>query len=116
MTDIFNLFLKFFFLFCIFKIISPNPLILNDYYKYSPDAKAILTNAIVEDCEIKAPHIIGNKLRIVYPAGRDHLELFNKYIKPILYDILAKYHKEVDITIIGVEPKLDGVQELYSFD
>lgn len=88
-------------------VISPNPLILNDYYKYSPDAKAILTNAIVEDCEIKAPHIIGNKLRIVYPAGRDHLELFNKYIKPILYDILAKYHKEVDITIIGVEPKLD---------
>ncbi len=92
---------------CAKAIISPSPLILGDYHNYSPDAKTILSNAIVEDCEIKAPHIIGNKLRIVYPAGRDHLELFNKYIKPILYDILAKYHKEVDITIIGVEPKLD---------
>lgn len=92
---------------CAKAIISPNPLILDDYHNYSPDAKTILINAIVKDCEIKAPHIIGNKLRIVYPAGRDHLELFNEYIKPILYDILAKYHKEVDITIIGVEPKLD---------
>lgn len=88
-------------------LISPNPLILKDYYNYSPDAKAIQTNAVVEDCEIKVPHSIGDKLKIVYPAGRDHLELFNKYIMPILNDVLAEYQHEIDITIIGVEPNFD---------
>ena len=94
---------------CAKAIISPNPLILDDYNNYSPKAKVILmNNSIVEDCEVKTPHNIGNRLRIVYPAGRDHLELVNKYIKPILDDVLAEYHKDIDITFIGVKPNFDA--------
>lgn len=86
-------------------LMSPNPLILDDYCEQY-HLRPIQTISFVQPEGIKAPHPVGNKIRVVYPAGRDHLELFNQYIKPFFYDLIRENSDKIEFTFIGLEPQL----------
>ena len=84
-------------------LLSPNPLILDDYCeKYH--LKPILTSAFVQENSIKAVHEIKGKVKIVYPAGKDHVGLFNKYLYPFFDQFIEEYKGKIDVTFVGVEP------------
>lgn len=84
-------------------LLSPNPLILDDYaIRYN--LRPILSNSFVRKCDFKAIHVVKDKIKIVYPAGKDHVELFNKYILPFFDKLIRNYGEIVDITFIGVTP------------
>lgn len=86
-------------------LMSTSPLIHSDYcanYHLRP----LLVNSFVKQDDLKSQHNLGDKIRIVYPAGKDHVGLFNKYIKPFFDEFTIKYSDKVDVTFIGVEPKV----------
>jgi len=89
-------------------LISTSPLILNEYSSYCSNAKLILSNAFVEESELKPMHDIDDIIRIVFPAGADHLPLFNQFIKPIISDIFDQFSGRVDMTFIGIEPDFNN--------
>ena len=86
-------------------LMSTSQLMLDDYCeKYH--LRPLHVNAFVEAETIKGLHHIGNKIRIVYPAGKDHIGLFNKYILPFFDNLISTYSDRIDITFIGVEPNI----------
>lgn len=88
-------------------IISSSPLILEDYSSYCYNAKLLLLNAFVEESDIRSIHNIENPIRIVYPAGKDHLPQFNQFIKPIISDLFNQFSGRIDMTFIGIEPDIN---------
>lgn len=89
-------------------IITPNPLISRDYKKISPHTKHVVIDSYINEEDIKPIPQKSDKVRIVYAAGGDHTELFDKYIKPILKNLHEKYPFQIDLTLIGVHPNLLG--------
>lgn len=87
-------------------LMSPNPLILADYCAKN-GLKPIRTNSFIEEKDLKSLHQVNEKLRVVYPAGRDHLPLFDKYILPFFDSFISRYANKIDVTFIGVQPKVN---------
>ena len=86
-------------------LLSPNQLLLDDYcgeFNLYP----ILSIAFVKETDIKPLHPLLQKIRIVYPAGKDHIIYFNKYIKPFFDRFVSSYANTVDVTFIGIEPNV----------
>lgn len=82
-----------------------NPLLLDDYCELY-NLRPIQYVSVVKENEIKPAHCLIDKLRIVYPAGKDHIEFFNKYINPFFNEIIRLYPDKIDVTFIGVEPNI----------
>ena len=88
-------------------LMSPNILILDDFCgQYN--LRRVLTISFIQDGELKKEHPIGEKIRIVYPAGKDHIELFDRYIQPFFNNFVKKYSDKVDVTFVGIEPKVQA--------
>ena len=87
-------------------LMSTSPLILNDYCeKYH--LRPLLVNSYVKDEDIKKIHKVSDRIRIVYPAGKDHIGLFNKYLRPFFDEFLKTHSDNVDVTFIGIEPQME---------
>lgn len=93
-------------------LLSPNPLLLNDYCeKYH--LRPVLSTAFVRTEDIKPIHSLRNKIRIVYPAGKDHLALFDKYIQPFFKDFVKEFSDKVEFTFIGIEPSVKESESVH---
>ncbi len=87
-------------------LLSPNPLILEDNCaKYH--LRSVLTRSFVEEHNIMPLHDIHKRIRIVYPAGKDHIGLFNKYIMPFFHRLIENYKDRIDFTFVGIEPDVE---------
>lgn len=96
-------------------VLSPNPILAEEYSHFTLGKRFAVFNTPVDDSEIIPPHCTDEKINLVYAAGRDHAEFFEKLIKPILNDFLSKYAEKVHFTFIGVEPDLSGLHFRESF-
>lgn len=98
-------------------VISPNPILAQEYAQISAMKRYAILNTPIDESEIMPIHQIGDKIRFVYAAGRDHAEFFEKQIKPVLNVFLKEYAQKVHFTFIGVEPDLSDVEykECFSF-
>lgn len=90
-------------------VVTCNPLILKKYQKIAPKPNYIIIDAHVLEEDIKPVPIVGDKVRIVYAAGRDHTELFDQYIKPTLNEVYERFGNRLSLTLMGVEPRLDSL-------
>ena len=93
-------------------LFSPNPFILEDNcVRYH--LRAILTRAFVEEHCIKHQHDTHDRIRIVYPAGKDHVGLFNKFIMPFFNRLIENYKDKIDVTFIGIKPDVDSSEMVH---
>lgn len=90
-------------------LICTNPLILADYSRMVKSGRKYLMHTALEEGDFLAPHKLGNTIRFVYAAGRDHAHFFETMIKPVLNDFLEKNHDKVEFTFVGVEPDVSGI-------
>lgn len=93
-------------------LMSTSPLILEEYvkqYKLRP----VLTRSFVSPKEFKNLHHVGKMTKIVYAAGKDHLEYFDKYLLPFFDDFVKEYEERVDITFIGVKPNINHCKSVH---
>ena len=84
-------------------ILTPNPFMQKDYSNRF-NVKSIMVDAHVNEQDIKPMHSVGEKIKLVYPAGRDHAVVFNKYLTPVIKKLLTQYKDKIDITFVGVKP------------
>ena len=93
-------------------LMSTSQLIIDDYCS-NYHLRPLLVDSFVKNDEIKCPHKINGKIRIVYPAGKDHIELYNRYISPFIQRLLDKYQEVVDLTFIGICPDINQTSNVH---
>lgn len=93
-------------------LLTPNLFIQKDYCSRF-HLKPILVNAHVNEEDIKPIHHINHIIKFIYPAGKDHAEIFNKYLSPVFNRIIEKYKDVIDITFIGVRPNLAQFENVH---
>lgn len=93
-------------------LMSPNHLLMDDYCDNN-NLKRVLTIAYVNKEDVKPLHPIGKKIRIVYPAGRDHVNLFNRYIQPFFDQLVKTFSGKIDVTFVGIEPQVESSKDIH---
>lgn len=98
-------------------VISPNPVLAKEYSLLMNKERFTVINTPVSNDEYIPTHILSDKVRFVYAAGRDHGVLFEKLIKPVLNVFLSRHSDKVHFTFIGVEPDISDIEnkECFSF-
>lgn len=87
-------------------LITCNPLIQKSYKEKAPNPHYVNINAHIRADEIKSVKGIGDKIRMVYAAGRDHTELFDLFIKPSLDKLHKAYGEKLELTLMGIDPDI----------
>lgn len=93
-------------------VLSGNLHICKSYAPFTMLGKYVLSTPSVDYLDDDA--ILHNlskvdtlPVKIVYAAGSDHVNLFYKYIEPILSDLDFIYKDKISFDFIGVAPKID---------
>lgn len=86
-------------------VVMCNPLLIEDYKKIISSPLYILSHAFVREEEIKNFVDRKDKMTIIYPAGKDHTELFERYVMPAM-NKLMKNHQNLEVHIMGIDPDL----------
>ena len=91
---------------------SCNRYILNEYCDLTSGKRIAYIDTILQKEELDGIDINdrnNNQVKIVYAAGSSHAELFEKYIKPIVPDLLQEFGEKISFTFVGVHPQMDGI-------
>lgn len=96
-------------------VIGPNPVLVEEYAHFTKTKRCAVVNYTVMEGDILPIETSGKTVKIVYAAGRDHAHFFSKYIKPVMNFFLKNNYERVDITFIGVEPELEGIEHKECF-
>lgn len=94
-------------------VFGANPSLCEDYGKNSKHHFSIDT--AVDESELSYPLRETGVVQFVYAAGRDHAEIFESIINPILRRFLDEYHEKVHFTFIGVEPRINEIGYTQNF-
>lgn len=90
-------------------IVSPNKYLIDKYKGYTLEKRGVVLNTVVSDAdleEISKKNDSHSIVKIVYAAGADHAEIFEKIILPILPILDNKYGKKISLTCVGVHPNI----------
>lgn len=91
-------------------VICSNPSLVSQYSKISPSSKFVIVHAHVVEKDILPVVEVKDNIKIVYPAGGDHAELFETYIKPSIDKLYEKHKGRLQFCLIGVNPDIKGVK------
>lgn len=92
-------------------VMSSNPRLGEEYGKICKQKRFVIIDTSVNESELLAPHAIGEKIRIVYAAGRDHAQIFEKIARDALKRIIKEYGERVEMTFIGVKPRMGDMED-----
>ena len=91
---------------------STNRYICEKYATYSRTGRTYVTDTpIYEEDLAKIPRRdFSNEgiVKIAYAAGKDHAEIFNEFITPILPKLIMRYGSKISLTTVGVNPDLSS--------
>lgn len=98
-------------------VLSSNPLIAKEYAELHDNKRSVVVDTPVCVEEIFIKQYRKEKIHFVYAAGKDHAEVFEKQIRPILNEFLKAYSAKVHFTFVGVAPDLSdiGFEENFTF-
>lgn len=97
-------------------ILTSNIYIAQKYKKYTSEKRYAIVNTVISKKDIlDCPESFSNneRIKIVYAAGRNHEDVFYKYIEPILLEIDHIVGEKISLSFIGVRPTIDTSK--YSF-
>ena len=89
--------------------LSPSPVIISDYSKIAPYIPGLLGRAYVLSEDILPVVPCGKIVKILYAAGQDHKDLFDRFIKPSI-DNLLDHFPNLELHLIGVSPDLSELK------
>lgn len=92
-------------------ILSPNRLLAEKYAEKIPSKRSVSINTAVDPDDLISPEERASysnreEVRLVYAAGANHEELFDKYIEPAIPTLIKKYKDKISFTFFGVHPDL----------
>lgn len=91
-------------------ILASNKTIADRYARYTSNHRSVCINTVVSEEEVLAiPNTRDNeKIKIVYAAGRNHEELFYKYINPVIGEINRLIGDKITLDFVGVHPAIES--------
>lgn len=88
-----------------------NPYLKQKYENINNSKRVILT-----DTPVKEENIVyktgSNKIKMVYPAGKDHAILFERILVPAFEKLPEECAKKISIDFIGNKPKVDTLKNI----
>lgn len=87
-------------------VICCNPSLSSLYKSINPSAKFIVSHPHVLEENILPVEDVKEKIRIIYPAGRDHATLFEYYVMPSIDVLYDKNDGKIDFYLIGIDPNI----------
>lgn len=87
--------------------------ICEKYSKYIINGRSFVMDTMIneKDIDLIPKKQSDNNIKIVYAAGNDHKQLFDKYILPILPRLEEKYKDKITLTLVGVHPDIEKCNE-----
>ena len=84
-----------------------NPYLKDKYAMINRKQRTILLDSPIEDSSIYIKKQSNTIKKIVYPAGKDHAILFEKYIVPALNALPKDIKTKIEVDCIGNKPNVD---------
>lgn len=96
-------------------ILSSNLLLAKQYAQMIPSGRYATMDTVVDlktlvSPEQKKKEYKEDKVKIVFAAGANHEDMFNRYIEPILPALIEKYRKRLSFTFFGVHPDMSSYE------
>lgn len=97
-------------------VLSSSKYISEKYKLFTREKRAATVDTVVTKEEIaQARELLEQKaegpVKLVYAAAPDHVDLFDRYIRPVMPDLVERYGREISFTFVGVRPELSEFEE-----
>lgn len=92
---------------------SWNHHLLNKYVHLTGGKRTVYCDTIVRSNELEnidISHEDNKKVKIVFAATVGHEASFERYIKPIVPDLVSEFGDSISFTFVGVHPNMDGYE------
>ncbi len=88
-------------------LLASNQLIADEYKRYIKGKQVIVINTAIDPLSIQKPRKIDENVRVVMAASEWHTENFERYIKPIIPQLMERFKGKIDLYFIGLHPNLE---------
>jgi hypothetical protein len=85
-------------------VITPTPLLADEYKLYTKGKQAYIINVLVEDREIIANNTTHSVTRLIYASGRKDVDDFYAFVTPALKNIYDEFGSSIELTLMCAEP------------
>lgn len=93
-------------------ILTSNKNLGNKYAKLIASKRYVIQHTAININDIGRSHKTGvGKIKLLYAANKMHVELFNKYIMPVMPELCERFGDKISMTFIGVKPDLSRFQK-----
>ncbi len=92
-------------------LMTPNPLIADEYMDYLNCRRAIVINTAVKPEAIQKSRKLGANVKIVMAASEWHTVNFEKYVKPAYIQLEKKYHNQLEFWFVGLHPDMREITD-----
>lgn len=91
---------------------SFNRYITEKYRHFTIDDRIALFDIVFQPKELSGIDVIHDKnrtIKIVYAAASSHAALFEKYVKPIVPNLVNEFGNTISFTFVGVHPEMGDI-------
>lgn len=97
---------------CTDLIFTPNKNLGKKYANLIASKRYVVEDTAININDLGRSHKTGTgKVKLLYAANKMHVELFNKYIMPVMPELCERFADKLSMTFIGVKPDLSRYQE-----
>lgn len=102
-------------------ILSSNLILAKRYAERIPSKRFALTETVVDPAQLvpldqREKHYRDDVVKIVFAAGGNHEDVFNRFIAPILPQLSARFQRGISFTFFGVHPDMSAYKEILDID
>lgn len=95
-------------------ILSSSGYIVNKYKDQVEERRGVVLHTVISEEELelipKRDAFDNESIKLVFAAGGNHEEMFDKYVVPILPELDRRYGKILSLTFVGTHPEVDESQ------
>lgn len=94
---------------------SSSKYISTKYQNLTAGKRTAIIDTIVRPEELEGIDLDRSRdgVRIVYAAAPSHADLFEKYIGPIIPNLVKEFGDKISFTFVSVRPKVEGIRHEY---
>lgn len=97
-------------------ILSSNRLLAEKYARMTKSHRFVNLDTIVDPASLvpmgkREKEYDDNKVKIVFAAGANHEDTFDKYIRPKIGDLIQRFGNRISLSFFGVHPDLSQYED-----
>ena len=101
-------------------ILSFNEMLAKKYAALIPSGRNVTMDTVVDTSALIEPEerskYYGDKVKLVYAAGAGHEEMFDKYVRPIIPELIRRFGNRISLTFFAVKPDFSEFKDELEID